>query len=496
MSCWACVAAGRQAPPHQLGVEAPAGAHRRSGPGDAASDGQPAAGGLLGRRLLGRGLLLGRRLLLRRRLLRRGLLGRRPSWRRPSSPAPSWPAFVAGPWPASTARLGRRRSGASRSAPCPCGRARSGPAARARRFSSSCSLAAGCARAAPAPAPGPGGPGPRRPCSSARTLDRAGSAAARARPGACCTASVPASRERAEEVVVGHGVEPTASARAVAAGQRSDSAGRAPGRPASARSAATTSGAGRPAGRSGRVTPVSTSAERGSPGRAAKRPSVSGRSPTADAVGPARLAHQVGHGPVAACRRPPASAPDAVLDRRPGSPAAGDQAVGRRDRSRRRWWRAAGRRPRTARGGDAQPVVVEVAVEADHHRVGRSPSRDRRRRRRAALAAPRRRPGPPHDQHPLARLDQRGRGHGEVTTSSPGVDAVAAPAWPRPRRAGGRELLVTNTTCSPAARSRATASAAPGSGSSPSQTTPSRSSTQAIGGMLARPTAPARPAIC
>ena len=120
---------------------------------------------------------------------------------------------------------------------------------------------------------------------------------------------------------------------------------------------------------------------------------------------------------------------------------------------------------RTAVDGDPQPLVVEVAVEADHHRVDAA--------RVAAVVAD------GLDAAGLQRLDQPGppatsaRCPGSSSAAVTSAEPITAPAASMPWRGqlrlehrdrGADELLVTKATSCPAARSRATASAAPGIG--------------------------------
>ena len=91
--------------------------------------------------------------------------------------------------------------------------------------------------------------------------------------------------------------------------------------------------------------------------------------------------------PATSGRRPPAVCTAATSDPAPGSRPVGP-GIGRVE------VRGDERRPRAhAVGGPAQPFEVEVAVPADHDRVGRARRRPSRSR---ARAAPRPRPGPAH----------------------------------------------------------------------------------------------------
>ena len=150
------------------------------------------------------------------------------------------------------------------------------------------------------------------------------------------------------------------------------------------------SGGGSTARSAAWVTPLEHERRSGQPSARANAPSVSGRSPTTTPVrrraGPGRGRPSAG----TACRPRPARTPLARRHRgqdRARRPGSGRRASGR---WRRRCWRSGGRRPRTAVARDPQPLVVEVPVEADHHRVGRRPSS--RPPRPRAPRAPRRRP--------------------------------------------------------------------------------------------------------
>ena len=212
----------------------------------------------------------------------------------------------------------------------------------------------------------------------------------------------------------------------------------------------------------------------GQPSATANAPSVLGRSPTissasarhaADAC--VRTASAIGAYGLPAIDR---LAPDAVATaaRIAPPPGIGPSGVGYVASS----LVATSRAPsRTAVVGDAQPLVVELAVEADHHGVdvdaGRVVAGDRRR-----ADAPR-----PPRRCPVRRTRAPAR---RRSTSAAAADrrrhhvAVGRDADRRQRRllvgdAAADELLVTNTTRRPPARSRATASTEPGIGSGPAR---------------------------
>ena len=127
---------------------------------------------------------------------------------------------------------------------------------------------------------------------------------------------------------------------------------------------------------------------------------------------------------------------------------------------------------RTRRGRPGSALVVEGAGEADDHGVGGAVVDHRRR---PGPRAPRRRRGrrTPGRVVPGSSSEAAACGRGEDVARRRGCRRPASLASWSPRRTD--ELLVTNRTRSPAARSRATASAAPGGRSSASQITPSRS---------------------
>ena len=143
------------------------------------------------------------------------------------------------------------------------------------------------------------------------------------------------------------------------------------------------------------------------------------------------------------------------------------------------------RAPRiTARAGQPQPLVVELAVEADHHHVGVAAGHpDGARGGRTASTTP----GPPAHQDPLPGLDQAGHRHGRAEHVARGGDPQPA-SLASCSATAGPELLVANTTRSPAARNRAPRGGA-GDRLSASHTTPSRSSTHVTAGHAAIPNA-------
>ena len=224
----------------------------------------------------------------------------------------------------------------------------------------------------------------------------------------------------------------------------------------------------------GSVTPLRTSAN-GQPSAAANSPSVLQRSPTITAVdaensGPqrARTSSAIGrYGLPAIVGRHPGRGADRGEDR----PAARDRPVGRRVRGvvvgarsggRRagpRRWRSASARSRS-RGGS--PTTTASASPSEH--------RARRRGRSSASTTP----GPPHTSTVSPGCTRNAAAWAEVSTSpSAGMPiAASAASWSATTE---NELLVTNSTRRPDARSRAIASGEPGIAWRDSQTTPSRS---------------------
>ena len=240
-----------------------------------------------------------------------------------------------------------------------------------------------------------------------------------------------------------------------------------------ARSAATNAGAGSGTDSSlpGPATPDSTSAN-GQPSAAANAPSVDGRSPTMTPDAPKRSRTSA---TVAASGLPATSGtrPDAVATAATSAPAPGTRPSGRiggvdvgRDEAG----------PGADRvGGTGQAFEVEVAVPADHDRVGRG-----------AID---------HDVTPrLQRLDDAGAGAGEharpagsswarSAAAACALDPTSSPSASTPTRAASRRSpRRARSNCSSGTRrggrpraDRRRPRPSPGSASSPRQITPSRS---------------------
>ena len=188
-----------------------------------------------------------------------------------------------------------------------------------------------------------------------------------------------------------------------------------------------------------------------------------------------------------ASRRRPAAAPAAVCTaaRIAPPPGIGPSGVGYVTSSLVPIRRAPSR---AAVDGDAHALVVELAVEADHDDVDRHARRivagdGYRAPRDEGLGDAR----PAAHEHPLAGIDQRGRGHRrrERRRRRPGCRWRPAPP---PGRRGGRPSCWSRTrTRRPDARSRATPSTEPGIGWWASQITPSRSQSTARGSTTGAP---------
>ena len=224
---------------------------------------------------------------------------------------------------------------------------------------------------------------------------------------------------------------------------------------------------------SSRVTPDSTRAN-GQPSASASAPSVDGRSPTMMPRRAEALAHERRRSAPPVSPRPRARGPTQWRPPRRSHPHPGASRPGS-DRSRRGWSRRS-RRPRAPRGEDRSssskskarwnPTTTAAAGGASttSTRVGRAPRPHLARRRQA-----------PARRAPASTASSAAAASALVSTSSSAAGIPTARASRRPRRRVDAELFDTKPTLNPAARRRAIASAAPGIGSSPRQTTPSRS---------------------
>ena len=364
-------------------------------------------------------------------LLRRRLLRRAPSWPGPSSPAPSWPApsWREPSWPAPSSPARRSLPGANLVTSASSWSSRS-----STRLASQLDLLGHLGLH------GLGEAGRPSPCRVSSRLCTVASASERRTSPAltsfftvdsACFLDISVNWTPARRGGVATCSWP--SAHATGAGSRAEIESTTAARSAS-------SMATRHVDRhAGAVTPVRTSAN-GHPSVTANAPSVSSRSPTTSSrsAGIAVEEHVATAAAIGACGLPAITGdrPAAVRDRGEDRPAAGDRTVGRRVRG----VVVGGDQPGAAahgRGGDAHPLVVELAVEADHHRVdvARRPGRRRRPPPHRARRPPRRRPAPPHTSTRSPGSTSAAAATADVSTS-PVAGMPMPPAPPPGRRRG------------------------------------------------------------